>query len=92
MSKLNDLIERLRELGEFPHDVAGAQSDIQQAASALQSLVDRNAAMESALKFVVETRDCNHQPAADTFAAQHYAKSCPICRARSALPPEAVEP
>lgn len=36
-----------------------------------------------ALTFVVETRDCNHLTASDTFR-DYYAQSCPICRARAA--------
>jgi len=87
VKELRDLIERLRELGEFPHDVAGAQSDIQQAASALQSLVDRCAAMDGALRDCAEFLAARFAPDRDGWNDDEAMRL--EHRARSALPPEA---
>jgi len=56
MTDLTHLIGRLRELADWPHDVAGAQDDIRQAADALQSLTARVAGMEEALRPSADTK------------------------------------
>jgi hypothetical protein len=51
--KVDELLESLQSLAEQPHDVAGAQDEIRQAAALIRELSGRVERMEGALEAVV---------------------------------------